>query len=167
MGYNPLKLKENAMRKSTEQSTAQKLQEWRELKKKQAVLSNVNKMLTNGINELEAQMLPIIKCMDNQQDVVDNAIIEYKSRKTKGVKYEAAFNKALEICNKSQRKVLNEFLDSVTTKGVNESLKIADPEITEFSKMLKDVEADELLAKMGNVQNFPRLIINKKKRDNG
>jgi exonuclease VII large subunit len=103
--------------------------------------------------------------MDNQQDVIDNAVVQFKSRKTSSIKYEAAFQKALEISNKTQRKTLNEFLDSVTKKGVSEKVAVADPELEEFMKELKDITPEELVSKMGTLKNYPKQIKNKRKRD--
>lgn len=143
----------------------EKVQEWRGIKKQQAVFVAITKMMASRISELEADLLPYVKDIAEQQTVIDTAVVAYKTRNATSVKYQAAFAKALEISNKKQREVLQEFLTTVTTKDTKESVAIADPDLEEFLAKLSDVSIDELADKIGDVSKLPRNIVNKKKRE--
>ena len=155
----------NAIVEAESMTMDERVKEWREIKKKQAVMLSVGKMMAERIKDLEDEMLPIIKHQENQQDVIDSAIVEFKSAATKGVKYKQVVEKALEISNSKQQAILTEFIDSVTNRGVSEKIAIADPELDIFLKSLKDVDPDDILSKLGSIDRIPKNILNKKKRE--
>lgn len=142
-----------------------KFQEWRLLKQQEAVVKAVTKVMTTRIAELEDDFLPVVKEMKNQQTVIDNAIVEYKTRKTTSIKYKEAFEKALEIATKKQREVLNTFLAGVTDKGEKEFVEIADPDLAEFLKDLKGVDVAKLTAKFGSIEKMPAAVLKQMKKE--
>lgn len=143
----------------------EKIKEWRDISKQQAVFAAVVKMMGKRITELEAELLPFAKEMESQQAVIDTAIVAYKTKSSTSVKYKEGFTKALEISNKKQREILNEFIGTVTTKGTKEQIEIADPDLEEFLVKLGEVSPEELADKLGDVSKLPRNIVNKKKRE--
>jgi hypothetical protein len=129
--------------------------EWRDLKQQFAVLDMVRKKVEGRISELEKEVMDITKSAHGQQVTIDESIAKYASRKTTSVPYKSVFEKALEISTADQRKILEDYKEAITNRGVSESIKIIDPKLEAYLESMKYMTPAELLASLTNIKEIP------------
>ncbi len=139
---------------------------WKQLVKIQALLDKALGPIKKEISSIEDFLTPVTKEAYKGIYKVNDSIVELKSRSTTSVKYQQVVQKALEIANEEHRKILEATIESVTTRGVSESVKLLDPELDKYLADIKDaITGDDILERLGDLEKLPRNIINKKKRD--
>lgn len=146
--------------------------EWKAMKRKLAVIEKMSNAIGSRISELEKGFEEVIKEVDEHKAVVDGAIIEYVQKKgNKSVKYKEAVDYALKMVNEAQKKVLEEFIASVTKDGsITDVLAVTDPELEQYLLDLKGISGDDLLNKIettsrASLDRFPKQVSNAKKRE--
>lgn len=155
-----------------DESIKQQVAEWKALKKKMAVIEKISKAISSRVEELEVGFEEVIKEQKEKKAVIDGAIIQYTQKKSNTtVKYKEAVDYALKMVNEAQKKVLEEFIKSVTKQGtISDVLSVVDPELEKFLIDLKDASGDELMNKIETMaragfDRLPKQIANAKKRD--
>ncbi len=150
-----------------DKNIASQVAEWKQMNKQVAVLAKLTKLISGRIGELEEQFDEAIKDIEGNKKVVDGCILEYTQKKSnRTVGYKEAVDYALKMMNEAQQEVMNKFIESVTKEPkISDILKVTDPELEKFIIDLKNTDADEIYAKLGDVSKFPKQIKNAKKRD--
>ncbi len=150
-----------------DKNIAAQVAEWKQMNKQFAVLGKISKLISNRIKELEEQFETVIKDVEDNKKVVDGCILEYTQKKSnRTVGYKEAVDYALKMMNEAQQKVLDEFIETVTNEPkITDVLKVTDPELEKYLIDLKQTDADELYAKLGDVSKIPKQLKNAKKRD--
>lgn len=133
----------------------QDFEEWKDLKRKFGILNMIAEKIANRISDIEQDIKSIVKESAGQQVQIDEATAIYKTRKTTSVSYKDLFEKAFAMVNVDQQKVLTQYKDTITSKGLSESLKIEDPKLAEFLESLKYVSIDDLLSRMKEIKEIP------------
>lgn len=128
--------------------------EWSYLEKQAAVMALLTKKITSRIEEIQEVLLPVVKEEESKAISVNHALIEYASRKSTGVKYQKAFEKALELVNAEQKAFLEDFKETVTTRSVIESVKLVDPKLGEFLAQLKTLDVESLISLLPKVKKL-------------
>lgn len=128
--------------------------EWAYLEKQAAVMSLLTKKITSRIDEIQEVLLPVVKEEESKTVAVNHALIEYASRKSTSVKYQKAFEKALELVNAEQKAFLEEFKETVTNRSVIESVKLVDPKLGEFLAQLKTLDVESLISLLPKVKKL-------------
>lgn len=142
------------------------IERWKQLVKIQALLDKALAPVKKEIGSIEEFLTPVAKEAYKGIYTVNDSIVEYKTRSSTSVKYQQVVQKALEIANEEHRKTLEATIESVTTRGVSESVKLLDPELDKYLGEIKDaITGDDILERLGDLEKLPRNIINKKKRD--
>jgi hypothetical protein len=159
-------------RSPQDESIKNEIAEWKALSRKLAVIQKMSKQITTRITELEGGFDEVIKEVADHKAVVDGAIIEYTQKKGNNtVKYKEAVDYALKMVNEAQKKVLEDFIKSVTKTGeITDVLAITDPEFEQYLLDLKGVTGDELISKIeitsrSSLDRFPKQVLNAKKRE--
>ena len=155
-----------------DEAIKQQVAEWKALSKKLAVVQKIAKSISGRINELETGFDEMLKEEKEKKAVVDGAIIEYTQKKgNTSVKYKEVVDYTLKMVNEAQKKVIEEFMKTVTTPGaITDVLAVVDPDLEKFLIDLKGVTGDELLDKMETMsragfERLPKQIKDKKKRE--
>lgn len=146
--------------------------EWKEMKKKLAVVEKIGKAISAQIAELESGFSEVIKEVDGNRMVVDNAIVEYVKKKgNTTVKYKEVVEYTLNMVNEAQKEVIIKFMESVTKSGeIKNVLAVTDPELEKYLIDLGDATGEELMAKIETqartgFDRLPKQIANSKKRE--
>lgn len=151
-------LNEAAEKKVSATEQRRLMKEWRELSTEMELFNLLAKKMGSRVKEIESTLLPIVKAAENQKEVIDNAIIEFKSRKgTTSYPYSTLFEEALKIATDDQRDQLEAFKESVKKIGEDsESLKFCDPKM---EKALAGISAkstiEDLKARLVQVVKLP------------
>lgn len=127
--------------------------EWAFLESQVAVMNLITKKIATRVDEIQSQLLPIVKKEEAKSLSVKHAMIEYTTRKTTSVKYQAAFERALEEVNEEQRAFLKEYKETVTTRGVIENVKLIDPKLGQLLNELKTKDLLSLLDLLPKVKS--------------
>lgn len=145
--------------------------EWKLLQKKLAVVNKIAKAVTSRITELETGFEEVIKGIDGNKTVVDGAIIEYTQKKgNTTVKYKEAVDYALKMVNEAQKKVLEDFVKSVTKSGeIKNVLAVVDPDLEKFLIDLSSIDGTDMMDKIEDAaragfDRLPKQVANAKKR---
>lgn len=107
------------------------MKEWRELSTEFELFNIIAKKMASRIGEIETTLLPIVKAAEGGKEVIDNAIVEYKSKKgVVSVSYSELFNQALVLATDDQKATLEAYKTSISKVGAgSESLKFCDPKL--------------------------------------
>ena len=170
-----LKMQDAALseaRSPEDESIKAEIAEWKQLAKKMAVIEKISKGISARITELEKGFEEVVKEVSEKKAVIDGAIIEYTQKKgNTTVKYKEAVDYALKMVNEAQKKVLEDFIKSVTKTGaITDVLAVTDPEFEQYLLDLKGVTGDELMSKIetasrASLDRFPKQVTNAKKRE--
>lgn len=145
--------------------------EWKELSKKMAVIEKISKAVAARITEVEKGLEEVVGKVKDRKAVVDGAILEYTQKKgNTTVKYKESVDYALKLVNEAQKKVLEDFIKSVTKPGaITDVLKVTDPDLEKYLIDLKDLKGEELMNKIETMarsgfDNIPKLASKDKKK---
>jgi hypothetical protein len=148
------------------------IQEWKTMQKKLAVMEKMSKAIAARINELEAGFEEVIKGATDNKAVVDGAIIEYTQKKgNKTVKYKEVVDYTLKMVNEAQKKVLEDFIGTVTSSPeIKNVLTVVDPDLEKFLIDLKGIQGKDMVDKIEDAaragfERLPKQVANAKKRE--
>lgn len=142
------------------------LQEWQELKKRKEVLEALAKKISKRVGELESGLIDIVKTSKEQTIIIDQSIIEYKTRKSgKRYAFTDVIKKAMELLTKDQRKIVEDFKESISHESVKESLKYTDPDLASYLHSIKLLDTKDLVGELGVISQITDKP--KKKKDEG
>jgi hypothetical protein len=154
-----------------DESIKLEIQEWKLMKKKLAVVEKMSKALSGRIAELEKNFEEVIKGVDGNKAVIDGAILEYTQKKgNTTVKYKEAVDYALKMVNEAQKRVIEDFVTSVTKSGeIRNVLSITDPELEKYLIDLGDAKGGDMMSKIetaarAGFDRLPAQVKNAKKR---
>lgn len=134
------------------------MKEWRELSTEMELFGLLAKKMGARVKEIETTLLPIVKAAENQKEVIDNAIVEYKTRSgSTTYPYSAMWEEALKIATEDQKALLEKFKKSVEKVGAaSESLSVCDPKM---EKALAGISAkssiEEIKARVVKIVKLP------------
>lgn len=131
--------------KLTKKKIQELAKEWSYLEKQAAIMNALTEKISSRVKEIQSQLLPVVKKEEAKSIAVKSAMVEYTTRKSTSVKYQKAFERALEIVNEEQKQFLEEFKETVTSRGVIESVKLVDPTLAQFMNEVKTADAATLI----------------------
>jgi len=140
---------------AVEDELEKKFLELQKLKRQYSLLNMIAGKIVGRTQELEKELTGLVKSCNGQIVKIEEATVTYSSRRTTSVSYKSVYLKALEICNDEQKKIIEEYKEVVTNKGLSESLKIIDPKLEAFIQNIKYATTDDLLNMMGEIKQIP------------
>jgi hypothetical protein len=142
----------------SEQDVAVLIKEWVELSKQAEIIKAVGNRLGSRLSVIEENLIPLIKDFDDQQASIDGSIAKYKQKKSTSVSYKDAVAKAMEICNKTQKAALENFIKEITKTSSSDAIDIKDPELSKLVQQLKaDMDSTQLLKLARKIKALPEL----------
>lgn len=162
----------NEAKTPEDESIKASIAEWKSLQKKLAVINKISKAVSSRITELESGFEEMIKEVTDNKAVVDGAIIQYTQKKSNTtVKYKEVVDYSLKMVNEAQKKVIEEFIKTVTSSGeIKNVLAVVDPDLEKFLIDLKGVEGTDMMNKIEDAaragfERLPKQVANAKKRE--
>lgn len=134
------------------------MKEWRELSIEKTLFELLFKKMAARTSEIEDVLMPIVRDADNQKEVIDNAIVEYKSRTgVTSYPYSDLWAQALKTVNEDQKAVLEAYQETMKKTGkLSESLKFCDPKMEKIlAGVNKDLTIEELKAILVKIAKLP------------
>ena len=140
--------------KLTKKQIQELAKEWAFLEKQAAVMNIITKKISSRVDQIQSQLLPVVKKEEAKSMTVKHAMIEYTTRKSTSVKYQKAFERALEVVNDEQKKFLEEYKETVTTRGIIENVKLVDPKLAQLLNELQTLDITSLIELLPRVKNL-------------
>lgn len=138
--------------KVTKKEIATLTAEWKLLMAQTEILTALSKKIASRSEEIEKVLLPVVQKEEAKTLLVKNSMLEYKERNTTGVAYAKIYAKALEIVNEEQKKVLEEYKESMTNKDVKRSLNLIDPKLAKLASDIKVASNEQLVDMLQHVK---------------
>jgi hypothetical protein len=144
--------------KLTKKQIQELAKEWAFLERQAAVMNIITKKIASRVDQIQSQLLPVVKKEEAKSMTVKHAMLEYTTRKTTSVKYQKAFERALELVNDEQKKFLEEYKETVTTRGVIENVKLVDPKLAQVLNELQTLDITSLIELLPRVKNIEESV---------